>query len=114
MSNAVKFLVAVPLFALVFSVVTWVLSRLWSAFEIEGRGGLLRFYGQFLIISALYVALVLLGIHPLIGLLVMFLGYRYVFGAGWLQALVIGILGGMIGWALFPRVLLFVERSGLI
>jgi hypothetical protein len=114
MTSAVRFLVAVPFFALVFSLVTWLLSRVWDAFEIEGRGGLFRFYGQFLIISALYVAIVLLGVHPLIGLLVMFLGYRYVFGAGWLQALVIGFLGGMIGWALFPKVLLFVERSGLI
>jgi hypothetical protein len=114
MSNAVVFVVAVPFFALVFSLVTWILGFFWDVFGIEGRGGLLKFYGQFLIIAALYVGIVLLGVHPLIGLVVMFLGYRYVFGAGWVQALVIGFLGGIIGWALFPGVLGFVERSGLV
>jgi hypothetical protein len=114
MNNAVVFVVAVPFFALVFSLVTWVLSFVWDAFGIEGRGGLLKFYGQFLIISALYVAVILLGVHPLIGLLVMFLGYRYVFGAGWIQALVIGFLGGMIGWALFPGLLGFLEQRGMV
>lgn len=114
MTQAVQFLVAVPLFALVFSLVTWVLSWFWDAFGIEGRGGLLRFYGQFLVISALYVAVVMLGVHPLIGLVVMFLGYRYVFGAGWVQALIIGFLGGMIGWALLPTVLAFLERRHIV
>ncbi|HEV3165878.1 MAG TPA: hypothetical protein VGZ22_17750 [Isosphaeraceae bacterium] len=114
MTNAVQFVVAVPLFAFVFSVVAWLLSRVWDSFAIEGRGGLFRFYGQFLIISALYVGVVLLGVHPLIGLLIMFLGYRYVFGAGWLQALIIGFLGGMIGWALLPIVFQFLESRRLI
>jgi hypothetical protein len=113
-TKAVIFLVAVPVFAFAFSLVTWVLSRFFDSFSIEGRGGIFRFYGQFLIIAALYVAVVLLGVPLWIGFVIMFLGYRFIFGAGWLQAVVIGFLGGTLGMLLFPIALKFLEQEKLV
>ena len=114
LTKAVFFLVATPVFALAFSLVTWILSWFWESFSIEGRGGIFRFYGQFLIIAALWVAVVLLGVNPWIGIVIMLLGYRYIFGAGWLQAIVIGILGGLLGGVLFQFVLRFLELEKVV
>lgn len=113
-SQAILFLIATPVFAFAFSMVAWILSWFWDSFGIEGKGGIFRFYGQFLIIAALYVAIVLMGISPWIGFIVMFLGYRFIFGAGWLQAIVIGFLGGLLGGFLFPFALQFLEKEKLV
>jgi len=107
-------LVVGVLFALVFSGVTLFLGLFWSRFKPVGEGTFWDFYKQFLIIAAAYVVLSLLGIGGLVGLAVMALAYKCVFGAGWVEALVIGILGGLIGWVLMILAVAGVVALGLL
>ncbi len=105
--------IAIPLFALVFSVVTLFLALFWSRFKPVGDFSFGRFYLQFLIIAAAYVGLSFLGIGGLLGLAVMGLTYKLVFGAGWVEALVIGIVGGLVAWGLLIGILAALARLGM-
>jgi hypothetical protein len=79
-----------------------------------GEGSIWDFYRQFLIVASVYVVLSLLGIGGLIGLLIMALAYKTVFGAGWVEALVIGIFGGALGWVMMRGVLRAAVEVGLL
>ena len=113
MAYVILFVVATPLFALVFSGLTLFLGLFWQRFETTGHGGFAQLYKQFLIVAAIYVALSMLGIVGLLGLLVMAAAYKTVFGAGIVEALVIGVVGGLIGWVLFVALLMGVVAVGL-
>ncbi len=60
---------------------------------------------KFLIVASVYMILAVIGIGGLIGLAAMAFTYKLVFGAGWVEALVIGILGGIFGWIAIITVL---------
>ena len=105
--------VGVPLFALVFSGTVLFLGLFWDRFKTSGPGGFRMLYGKMLIISAIYLGLAVFGIHGLTGLVIMAVGYSAVFGASWVEALVIGILGGTAGWVLFIASLMALEAIGL-
>lgn len=98
MVQVIVIVIAVPFFALVFSGLVLLLGLLWDRFKTHGPGGFKVLYGKFLIVSLVYVLLSMLGVDGLIGLAVMAVTYKYMFGAGWPEALVLGILGGIIGW----------------
>ena len=110
---ALIFVVGTPIFALGFMLITLFLGLFWEAFRMEGEGSLIQAYKQFLIVAAIYVVLAMIGIRGLMGLAVMAVAYKYVFGAGWLQALVIGILGGLLAWAIFIGILLSLAVLGV-
>lgn len=56
----------------------------------------------------------LIGIGGIIGLAIMAGAYKAVFGAGWVEALVIGVLGGIIGAILFAVVVLLLSLEVLV
>ena len=114
MAYVLIFGVAVPIFALAFTLVTIFLGVLWNRFKPVGEGSLWDFYRQFLIVATVYVVLALLGLGGLIGFAVMALTYKTVFGAGWFEALVIGILGGLVAWWMMYGVLYCAVRIGLL
>jgi hypothetical protein len=114
MAYVIIFSVAVPVFALAFTGVTVFLGLFWSRFKPVGEGSIWDFYRQFLIVASVYVVLSLLGIGGLIGLLIMALAYKTVFGAGWVEALVIGIFGGALGWVMMRGVLRAAVEVGLL
>ncbi len=89
------------------------LGLFWKAFSTSGPGGFRIMYLKFLIISAAYLVLAVLGIGGLVGLGLMTLAYKFVFSAGWVQALVIGILGGFVGWLLFILVVAGLIQIGM-
>ena len=99
MQYVILFVVMVPLFALVFSGLVLLLGLFWDRFKTHGPGGFRALYAKFLIVSSVYVLLAMVGVGGWIGLAVMAVTYKYMFGAGWPEALVLGILGGIIGWA---------------
>jgi hypothetical protein len=105
--------VGIPLFALVFSVTVCFLGLFWNDFQTTGPGGFKMLYGKMLIIAAMYVLLSMAGIGGLIGLAIMAFGYKIVFAAGWLQAFVVGLLGGVVGWVLFLLVAVALSEMGL-
>lgn len=105
--------IGIPLFALVFSGTTLFLGLFWSRFKPEGEGGFGQLYKQFFVIAVIYVALALIGIGGWIGLAVMAVGYRTVFGAGWVEALVIGLVGGLAGWAVLIGLLYTLAQLGV-
>ena len=113
MGYALLVVVGIPVFALAFSATVKFLGLFWGRFETSGPGGFATLYTRMLIIAAIYVVLAMFGIGGLLGLLVMALGYKFVFYAGWVEALVIGILGGIIGWVLFVVVLVGLGAAGL-
>jgi len=98
---AIVALVAIPVFALAFSGTVLFLGLFWSRFKTTGPGGFKTLYGKMLIIATIYVILAMVGIGGLIGLAIMALGYKTIFGAGWVEALVVGFLGGIVGVVLF-------------
>jgi len=105
MNYVILFGVGVPLFALVFSVVTLLLGLVWDRFQTSGPGGFGMLYLKFLIIATAYMVLTVIGIRGILGLVVMAFAYKLVFGAGWVEALIIGIVGGIIGWIAFITIL---------
>jgi len=113
MAYVVLAVIGIPLFAFVFAATVKFLGLFWLRFKTEGPGGFFQLWTQFLIVSTAYVALRCFWIGGLLGLVLMGLAYKTVFGAGWVEALVIGILGGGVGWVLFFVILLGMEGIGL-
>jgi len=93
--------------ALVFSVLTILLGKVWRAFEVSGPEGwrFLDFYMHYLIIAAVYTFVSLPLGNGLLGIAALAVAYKYVFDAGWVQALVIGLIGGIIALVLFIMLL---------
>jgi len=89
--------------ALVFSVLTLILGRFFDAFEVSGPKGwrFSEFYVRYLIIAAVYTFVSLPLGNGLLGIAALAVAYKYVFDAGWVQAVVIGIVGGIIALVLF-------------
>lgn len=112
MAYAVLLVIGIPLFALVFSVTVKFLGLFWGRFQTSG-GGFGALYAKFLAIAAVYMFLAMLGVGGLLGFLAMILGYKLLFGAGWVEALVIGLLGGFVGWVLLIVVLACLYAAGL-
>ena len=111
MTYLLLFLGGIPVFALVFTLVTYALGSVSQTFKPQ-EASFGKIYGGFLIIAAIYLLLSFLRIGAIfgprmggiLGLVIMTLGYRYVFDAGWVQALVIGILGGIVGWVIYANI----------
>jgi hypothetical protein len=93
--------------ALVFSVLTLMLGKMFSSFEISGPDGwrFFDFYKRYLIIAAVYVFVALPLGNGLAGIGALAIAYKYVFDAGWVQAAVMGIVGGAIAFVLFSLLL---------
>ncbi len=89
--------------ALVFSVLTLILGKSFDAFEVSGPEGwrFSAFYVRYLIIAAVYTFVSLPLGNGLLGIAALAVAYKYVFDAGWVQAAVIGIIGGIIALVLF-------------
>lgn len=102
--------------ALVFSALTLLLGLISPDFEVTGPEGwkFRDFYVRYLIVAGVYTLLTL----PLggwIGWGALIVTYKYVFDAGWLQALVIGGVGGIIAVVLFVFMMVLVlQPLGLI
>jgi hypothetical protein len=96
--------------ALVFAVLTLLLGKMFTSFDVSGPEGwsFFDFYKRYLIIAAVYVFVSLPLGNGLLGIAALALAYKYVFDAGWLQAAVIGIVGGFIAFVLFVLLLLAV------
>jgi len=88
--------VFVPVFALAFTIVTYLLGGVMPYFRPQG-GSLGAVYKGFLFIAAIYMLVGVLRLGVLPALVVMAVAYRYVFDATWVHALVIGLLGGIVG-----------------
>ena len=113
MAYVLIFVIGVPLFALIFTGTVYFLGLFWDRFAVSG-GSFKDVYLKFLIVAAVYLLLSVLGISGLIGLAIMALCYKFTFDAGWVEALVLGILGGAIAWGLFILVLLAMVGLGLM
>ena len=107
------FVIGVPVFALAFAGTVKFLGLFWGRFETSGPGGFTMLFTKMLLVAAVYVLLSLAGIGGLLGLAVMALCYKSMFGAGWVEALVIGVLGGLVGWALFIVTALALTELGM-
>ncbi len=103
--------------ALVFSVLTLLLGKMSSVFEVSGPDdwSFSAFYLRYLIIAAVYVFVSLPLGNGLLGIGALAVAYKYVFDAGWMQAIVMGIVGGLIALVLFLLLLAAVAAPlGLI
>ena len=89
--------------ALVFSVLTLILGKFFASFDVTGPDGwrFSEFYVRYLIVAAVYTFVSLPLGNGLLGIGALAIAYKYVFDAGWLQAIVIGIVGGIIALVLF-------------
>jgi hypothetical protein len=89
--------------ALVFAVLTLLLGRLSTSFEVSGPDdwAFFDFYKRYLIIAAVYTFVSLPLGNGLLGIGALAVAYKYVFDAGWIQAIVMGIVGGLIALVLF-------------
>ena len=89
--------------ALVFSVLTLILGKFFNAFDVSGPEGwrFSEFYVRYLIVAAVYTFVSLPLGNGLLGIAALAVTYKYVFDAGWVQAVVIGIIGGTIALVLF-------------
>ena len=87
--------------AIVFVVLTFVLGKFFDAFDVSGDGTFLEFYLRYLVIALVYTFVTLPLGNGLIGIAAMAVAYKYVFYAGWTQALVMGTIGGIIALVLF-------------
>jgi len=102
--------------ALVFSVLTLLMGKISPDFELAGPEGwtFREFYVRYLIIAAVFT-FVSLPLGPLLGLIALAMAYKYVFDAGWIQAVVIGAMGGVVALVLFVFLLvLILHPLGLI
>ena len=93
--------------ALVFAVLTLILGKMFESFEVSGPEGwgFFEFYKRYLIVAAVYTFVSLPLGNGLLGIAALAVAYEYVFDAGWVQALVIGIFGGTIALILFALLL---------
>ena len=90
--------------ALVFSVLTLILGKMFESFEVSGPEGwtFFDFYKKYLIIAAVYTFVSLPLGSGILGIAALAVAYKFVFfDAGWLQAIVIGLIGGFIAMVLF-------------
>ena len=89
--------------ALVFTLLTLLLGKMFSSFEVSGPDdwSFLAFYMRYLIVAAVYTFVALPLGSVLLGVGAMFFAYKYVFDAGWVQAAVMTIFGGVIAIVLF-------------
>ncbi len=114
MIYVIVFGVGIPLFALVFSALVMFFGLFWMRFQTTGTGGFKGLYLKMLIISTIYLGTAMLGIGGLLGLGIMALGYRFVFDADWVEAFVLGLVGGIIGWGLLIVFLAGLVQMGIL
>ena len=103
--------------ALVFSLLTMLLGKVFVTFEVSGPEGWSfgDFYLRYLIVAAVFTFVSLPLGNGLLGIAALALAYKYVFDAGWIQAIVIGLFGGGIALTLFiAMVTLVLTPMGLI
>ena len=96
-------LVFTALAALVFSVLTILFGMVFKSFEISGPDdwSFGAFYLRYLIIAAVFTFVTLPLKSFLLGTGALAVAYKFVFDAGWTQAVIMGIVGGIISVALF-------------
>ncbi len=92
--------------ALVFAVLTLLLGKLFTSFDVSGPEdwSFLGFYVRYLIIAAVFTFLSL-PLGPWLGIAALAVAYKYVFDAGWVQGIVMGLVGGFIALVLFEILL---------
>jgi hypothetical protein len=103
--------------ALVFCVLTLLLGKLSPHFELSGPDDwkFHEFYVRYLIIAAVFTCVSLPLGHGLLGIAALAVAYKFVFDAGWPQAIVIGGIGGVIALVLFVFILvLILQPLGLL
>ena len=97
--------------ALVFAILTLLLDWMdFDSFSISGPTdwSFWDFYKRYLIIAAVYTFVSLPVGNGLIGIGALAVAYKFVFDAGWPQAIIMGIIGGIIALALFMLLLTLV------
>lgn len=89
--------------ALVFSVLTLQLGKLSDSFDVEGPADwtFFDFYLRYLLVAAVYTFVSLPLGNGILGVGALALAYKFVFDAGWVQAIVMGLVGGLIALTLF-------------
>jgi len=89
--------------ALVFSLLTLLLGMMFKSFEISGPDdwSFFEFYKRYLIIAAVFTFVSLPLGNGFLGVGALALAYKFVFDAGWVQAIVMGLVGGAIALVLF-------------
>jgi hypothetical protein len=89
--------------ALVFAALTLLLGKLTDSFDVEGPDDwtFFDFYLRYLIVAAVYTFVSLPLRNGVLGIGALALAYKYVFDAGWTQAIVMGLVGGVIALVLF-------------
>jgi hypothetical protein len=89
--------------ALVFAVLTLLLGKLFTTFEVSGPDdwSFFEFYKRYLIVAAVYAFVSLPLGNGLLGIAALAVAYKFVFDAGWPQALIMGTVGGIIALVLF-------------
>lgn len=103
--------------ALVFCALTLLLGKLSPHFELSGPDDwkFHEFYVRYLIIAAVFTCVSLPLGHGVLGIAALAVAYKYVFDAGWPQAIVIGGIGGVIALVLFVFLLvLILQPLGLL
>jgi len=95
--------------ALVFSLLTLLLGKVWTAFEVSGPDdwSFIDFYKRYLIIAAVFTLTTPCSL--LLGIGALAFAYKFVFDAGWVQAAVMGTVGGFIAvvlWVILMAVVL--------
>ncbi|MGO8688771.1 MAG: hypothetical protein ACLQLG_03990 [Thermoguttaceae bacterium] len=92
--------------ALVFSVLTLLLGKLFTSFDVSGPEdwSFLSFYLRYLIVAAVFT-FISLPLGPCLGIPALAIAYKYVFDAGWVQGIVMGLAGGFIALVLFEILL---------
>lgn len=89
--------------ALIFAALTLLLGKMFESFDVEGPDdwSFFDFYLRYLIVAAVYTFVSLPLGNGILGIGALALAYKYVFDAGWTQAIVMGIAGGLIALVLF-------------
>jgi hypothetical protein len=90
--DLVAFVFAVPLLALTFSIAVKLLGLFWGRFKTEG-GGFGALYAKMLIAATAFVIIRVIGLPLWLGVPAMGVVYNRLFGAGWFEALIIGVIG---------------------
>jgi hypothetical protein len=92
-SYVLTFLLFVPVLALAYSLCVKLLGLVWDRFETSG-GGFGALYGKMLIAAGAFVLLTFVPYLPIV-LFVIVMGavYKWLFGAGFVEAVIIGVLG---------------------
>ncbi len=89
--------------AFVFAALTLGLGKMFQSFEVSGPDdwSFVDFYKRYLIVAAVYTFVSIPLNNGVIGIAALAVAYKYVFDAGWVQALVMGTVGGIIAIVLF-------------